>query len=475
MDGQHSRKIEGLEKENIREKSLVFSFIEVLRENPEVFYTEGARILHARGNYINYKPNYREEKGLIREKKNNLERKIDQVLSEIIEDSMSDLHKELMIHDYIVATTEYDMRIENIDTMPRDSYNAYGALINKKAVCQGYAETLKILLNRVGIDSIIVSSKEMNHAWNIVTIDGQDYHVDATYNDPIPDVSGRILYEFFNLSDKDMRETHVWNYGDYPRATSNKYSRLRNVEKRDYLGNHVYFLLRKEGSPSLYKLNLISKKKERVVDSLVDDFRIEGDMIYYLDRNTGREEIIETQPKREDGFENFLPSHGIIPNSNWQMRVAGAASKDLINNPYGYRIEGLDAKILGEKNIRLAAYNIEDNNFFKLRDLAAIFSGSEKGFEVSWNEDKKSIELISGQTYTSLGNEFEKPRGRDIRVVRNSAKIYKDGRELELEAYNIAGNNYFKLRDITQIFNIGTDWDGNSNSIIMDSLVDYIN
>lgn len=102
-------------------------------------------------------PNYREDKNLIREKVARVEKKIDEILNEIINDDMSELHKELMIHDYIVSTTKYDMRVEDIETMPVDSYNIYGLLINGRAVCEGYAGTMKVLLDRVGIDSMIVS------------------------------------------------------------------------------------------------------------------------------------------------------------------------------------------------------------------------------------------------------------------------------------------------------------------------------
>lgn len=113
-----------------------------------------------------------------------------------------------------------------------------------------------------------------------------------------------------------------------------------------------------------------------------------------MDKKTGKEEFIETQPKLGDRFENILPSHGLVPNPSWQMKVAGAASRDLINNPYGYRIESLDAEILGKENISLNAYNIEDNNFFKLRDITQLFN-----IGTNWDQETRSIIMDSSIDY----------------------------------------------------------------------------
>lgn len=57
------------------------------------------------------------------------------------------------------------------------------------------------------IDCIIVSAgKEMNHAWNIVSLNGVDYHVDTTWNDPIPNREGYVRYKYLNVSDEQMKK-----------------------------------------------------------------------------------------------------------------------------------------------------------------------------------------------------------------------------------------------------------------------------
>ncbi|KEH88818.1 hypothetical protein Z965_04275 [Clostridium novyi A str. BKT29909] len=79
------------------------------------------------------------------------------------------------------------------------------------------------MLQKVGIESIIVKSRPMQHVWNMVYIDGNWYYVDATWDDPVPYVLGGINYHYYNLSDYEMElgengEAHIWDKTKYPRA-----------------------------------------------------------------------------------------------------------------------------------------------------------------------------------------------------------------------------------------------------------------
>ena len=77
----------------------------------------------------------------------------------------------------------------------------------------------------MGIKSLVVSEPKINHAWNMVKIDGEYYHVDVTWNDPVPDRQGRVLHTYFNTSDRKMLQgKHVWDQSKYPACTSEKYS-----------------------------------------------------------------------------------------------------------------------------------------------------------------------------------------------------------------------------------------------------------
>ena len=59
-------------------------------------------------------------------------------------------------------------------------------------------------------------------------------------------------------------------------------------------------------------------------------------------------------------------------------------------------------------------------------------------------------------------------------AIRTSAKVYLNGEELPITAYNIDGNNYFKLRDIAKEINFGITWDGTTNTVGIDTKIDYI-
>lgn len=126
-------------------------------------------------------------------------------------------------------------------------------------------------------------------------------------------------------------------------------------------------------------------------------------------------------------------------------------------------------------SVSFDAYNINGNNYFKLRDIAKVVSGTEKQFEVLWDNDKKAINLISAQPYTVVGGELSTGAKMAQKATLNKSVIYKDRHVVSLTAYTINGNNFFKLRDLAQAFNIGVTWDGSTKTIGIDTSVDYMN
>jgi hypothetical protein len=133
------------------------------------------------------------------------------------------------------------------------------------------------------------------------------------------------------------------------------------------------------------------------------------------------------------------------------------------------------AKILVDgKEVSFDAYTIDGNNYFKLRDIAKVIKGSEKQFDVVWEEANKTINLISGKAYTEIGGEMAPGDGKEKTSVPNTSIILKDGVQVYLEAYTIDGSNYFKLRDIAQSFNIGVTWNQESKTIVIDTSNSYV-
>lgn len=125
----------------------------------------------------------------------------------------NDFSKERVIHDYLAGTVAYK------DVEAPYSHEAPGALLFHIGVCEGIAKAFKYLADRLGISSIVAfgdaTSQGRNepHAWNLVQVDGKFYHLDTTFDITLS--AGHIRYDYFNLSDTDIRRTHRWNE-DYP-------------------------------------------------------------------------------------------------------------------------------------------------------------------------------------------------------------------------------------------------------------------
>lgn len=129
--------------------------------------------------------------------------------------------------------------------------------------------------------------------------------------------------------------------------------------------------------------------------------------------------------------------------------------------------------LVNGKDVSFEAYNIEGNNYFKLRDVALTVNGTEKQFGVEWDGIKQAINLTSNSVYQTIGGEMAKGDGTTKNGLLNSSPIYKDGVDIQLKAYNISGNNYFKLRDLAQAFNIGVTWDNTTQTIEIDTTRSY--
>jgi len=117
--------------------------------------------------------------------------------------------QELYLHDQLAQLCVYDQEIaqQTTDT-ESSSYTAYGALVEGKAVCEGYAKALQLLLQRSGIEATVVSGNSLKtgeaHMWNLVKINGNTYHLDPTWND-----SGTFLqHSYFNLTTDMVTASH---------------------------------------------------------------------------------------------------------------------------------------------------------------------------------------------------------------------------------------------------------------------------
>ena len=128
----------------------------------------------------------------------------------------SEYETALMCHDYLTENTAYDYETFDNHITGTDAYDAYGCLMEHKALCAGYAKAFQWLMQARGIECLYVTGYDLEkdpvegaHAWNCAKLDGEWYHIDVTWDDSMRD-SGRefTIYDFFCITSYELLETH---------------------------------------------------------------------------------------------------------------------------------------------------------------------------------------------------------------------------------------------------------------------------
>ena len=202
-------------------------FMEAYYQNPMILGVSGYQI--DRRKMLAY-VTYDDDSAVQVRKQREIQEKIEKIIGQIATTGMTDREIEIAINQYLCDSITYDEDAlinaqENgfayVDAEFKDSFTAYGALVNGRCVCSGYAAAFKLLSEAAGLESIVVTGildGGLSHEWNKVKVDGNWHIVDATNNDMdhipnallnIPDFAGeRILVE-----DKAyMTDRHIARY-----------------------------------------------------------------------------------------------------------------------------------------------------------------------------------------------------------------------------------------------------------------------
>ena len=182
-----------------------------LQDNPELYYYDYTTTWHYDSGLVT-RLEFHYLEGYTPDSVERFEAAVDQALNMLLP-GMGQLQAALVLHDYLAVHVAYDYENLRRGTVPDVSYTAYGALVLGTAVCQGYAQAYRVLLDRCRIPNAYVSSDGMDHGWTMVKLGNSWYHVDVTWDDPTPDTPGRAKHDYFLLSDSAIADADHGHYG----------------------------------------------------------------------------------------------------------------------------------------------------------------------------------------------------------------------------------------------------------------------
>jgi len=157
--------------------------------------------------------------------------------------------------------------------------------------------------------------------------------------------------------------------------------------------------------------------------------------------------------------------------------LAGAVGESYAAPQGRVTVAGKAAVVLTRQNLTVNGeaqtaeiYNIDGSNYFKLRDMAALLSGTGSQFSVDYDAASNTIAVKTGEAYTDVGGELATGTDKSATAVRSAQKLIIDGAPVtDLTAFNIGGNNFFKLRELGEKLGFGVDYDQASNTMVVTS------
>lgn len=235
---------------NVAPQKIVAAYNQVTLDHPELFwagtgYTYSQRNIGFRQS-VSFMPAVSDSVSLIKRKEQELNRGLSEILR-AVDRNWSAYEKALYFHDYLIGHTTYDKEANEQMSMLLqqkkfpDSSNAYGCIVQHKAICTGYSRAYQLLLSKVGIQSGRVTGQKKNgekHEWNYIKLDDGYHYVDVTWDEPeIDGQTGDVCtHEFFCITSSELIQTHILN--------SNQFVPACNSLKYDYYQYFGYFFSR---------------------------------------------------------------------------------------------------------------------------------------------------------------------------------------------------------------------------------------
>ncbi|EIN15370.1 Hypothetical protein, predicted lipoprotein [Mycoplasmopsis agalactiae 14628] len=322
--------------------------------------------------------------------------------------NLTTLEKIIKAHEWLTSNVQYT----DTGDIWKDQ-SAHSALVLKNAVCTGYANGFNMLMQELGIPSImmtgnIASWRSTKHAWNLVEIDGKWYHVDTT-SDRVDLTKGKardrsdarkITYNYFLMHDQDFTYANGF-YNYYKDRMGN---RFRNYKRTNFVSN------------TEEALALFDQKFEKASD--------------FSDTNWLE---IHAQPNNIEDFEKKLAERSVRIDKRHESNVPWVSYKKI-------------------------RYILKDfSNSFQLKEINASVStntNSNKTFgkyslKVSLNPNEVTLEKGNFVTTNAKVNSIEKVNDGYIVYLDHFEKYEKTKVKLDIKKYgykfNISGSNEFEF------------------------------
>ncbi len=125
--------------------------------------------------------------------------------------------------------------------------------------------------------------------------------------------------------------------------------------------------------------------------------------------------------------------------------------------------------LLNGMQVKPVGYNINGNNYYKLRDIAQILTGSTAQFGVNWDKNTRTMQLTPGVTYTPVGGELGAIPTKKAIAKPSTEQVQINHTAADLTAYNVDGYNYFKLVDLGNAFGFAVEYEAATRTVVMNT------
>ena len=252
-----------------------------LLDHPEVFYLDEKYTVSTKSGImgttvlINFTYSVASIEEL-NEKLNLIESKANEIIEKSGINSENIFDSELKLHDLLAEMITY-YEYEDINEIPNKYHNIDGAFLENIAVCDGISKAYQILLSKIGIESIVVTGdlSGVSHAWNMVKLDGNWYHVDVTSNCSVKADNKVVIHSYFNITTDALKKTHkITDEQLIPVANKEDYAYYTYLDKTitgsDNFSNKLKQILDSNENQKLieFRVNGFDSVPDKIIDVL---------------------------------------------------------------------------------------------------------------------------------------------------------------------------------------------------------------